>query len=301
MSSAMCSPTWSVARERMWSRSGTIVRIFSSRVEVYSPPSRSASRIGVEPGGLGRLGLLAGATISTSEFATFSFPLRLRGRDIWRSGSKPPTVAAVGGTTVEAVAPVASGGSAVNLRLPRATFFRVFLGPAGATAKLLSKTIPANTKRGQSGPRRGNSRLLGYILLLLSIVGSLKIGGGVGLRAPKDRIFIRLGGDLDHGLSKGFGLCQGSPSVVLDPPLQKRRDLLELGMRGSETEGRGEEVSTGRSGAEELGSTGQWGWGGGSVSSLGSDARCMAREAGDNDWYWVESTSTTLLGDFPRP
>nr|GMD35895.1 hypothetical protein Iba_chr09dCG11270 [Ipomoea batatas] len=252
MSWAMCSPTWSVARERMWSRSGTIVRIFSSRVEVCSPPSRSASKIGVEPGGLGPLGLLVGATTSTSGSVAFSFPLRLRGRDIWSSGSEPLTVAVVGGAAVETVAPVAPGGSAVGLKLPRAIFFRIFLGPVGATAKLLSKTIPAKRKRVD--------------------VGSLKISGGVGLRAPKDRIFIRLGGDLDHGFTEGFGLLRGASPTSLDEG-------------GSEAEGRGEEVGVGRSGAEELGSAGGRGRGGGSVSGLGSDAKRVVREIGDSDWY----------------
>nr|GLL21723.1 hypothetical protein Itr_chr03CG06980 [Ipomoea trifida] len=53
--------------------------------------------------------------------------------------------------------------------------------------------------------------------------------------------------------------------------------------RGSETEGRDEEVATTRSGAEELGRTEGLGLDGGRVSSLGNDARCVAREAGDND------------------
>lgn len=129
------------------------------------------------------------------------------------------------GTAVGTDVPVTSVGGGAGFLPPRATFCRGFLGPVGAVAKPLSRTIAAkkNDRVKEKSvshkvmPKRRHlhcsgrnsncyDRLFWNILPLLTVIRSLKAGSDIGSWGPESLILVGFQGDLDNGVPKCPGL-----------------------------------------------------------------------------------------------
>nr|GMD08575.1 hypothetical protein Iba_chr06cCG18000 [Ipomoea batatas] len=129
------------------------------------------------------------------------------------------------GTAVGTDVPVTSVGGGAGFLPPRATFCRGFLGPVGAVAKPLSRTIAAkkNDRVKEKSvshkvmPKRRHlhcsgrnsncyDRLFWNILPLLTVIRSLKAGSDIGSWGPESVILVGFQGDLDNDVPK----CPGS-------------------------------------------------------------------------------------------